>query len=261
MTPLLRSIAVAGVIAALPARAGADPVQIGWSQSGGPGTSLSLTYSYSNLLDSGFNTSLSPTEIRQLTGQALATWAAYAPINLYEVADSGPAPDESEYPSVSSDIRIGYMPVLPDGEVAHVHEPFERGGHISGGLAGDIHFSNDTSALGKSYWGYGARDPLALDFFSVMLHEIGHALGVSHLDVNGAVMGSRLVFFAGGADLHPADIAAIRALYGHGVGGVHPLSNQALATPEPRTWLLITSGMALLVWRSSRGNRGLLTRP
>lgn len=261
MTPLLRTIAVtAAVLAALPARAGADPVQLGWNQPGGPGTPLALTYSYSNLLDGGFNTSLTPVELRRLTDQALATWSAHAPISFHEVADSGPPPDESEYPSVSSDIRIGYMPQLPDGHIAHVHQPFERGGYISGGLAGDIHFSNDPTALGRDTWGDGTRNPLALDFFSVMLHEIGHTLGLPHLSAAGAVMGTQLVFFAGAADLQPADIAALRALYGSGAGGVHSLASQApLPTPEPQTWLLIASGMALLLWRSYE--RGVIRQP
>jgi hypothetical protein len=252
MTTPLRTIAlVAGVLAALPARADADPVQLGWNQTGGPGTPLALTYSYSNLLDGGFNSSLAPTELRRLTDEALATWAAYVPISFHEVVDSGPLPGESEYPSVPSDIRIGYMPRLPDDHVAHVHQPYERGGYLSGGLAGDMHFSNDPGALGKATWGYGAANPLALDFFSVMLHEVGHALGIPHLSADGAVMGTRLVFFAGAADLQAADIAAIRALYGSGAGGVYPLASAApLPTPEPRTWLLIASGMALLFWRS-----------
>lgn len=252
MTPRLRTVALAaGVLVALPARAGADPVALGWNQPGGPGTPLALTYSYSNLLDGGFNTSLTPTELRRLTDEALATWAAYVPISFHEVADSGPLPGESEYPSVLSDIRIGYMPRLPDDYVAHVHQPYERGGYVSGGLAGDVHFSNDPSALGKATWGYGAGNPLALDFFSVMLHEVGHALGVPHLSAAGAVMGNQLVFFAGAGDLQAADIAAIRAMYGSGAGGVYPLGSEApLPTPEPRTWLLMASGLALLLGRT-----------
>ena len=255
MTPLFRTIAVAGVLTALPSRADADPVAIGWNQPGGPGTHLTLTYSYSNLLDGGFNASLAPAELRRLTDDALATWAAHAPISFYEVVDSGPAPSESEYPSVASDIRIGYMARLPGGDVAHVHQPYERSGLISGGLAGDIHFSNDPSASGKASWGSAASNPLALDFFSVMLHEVGHALGVAHVSVAGAVMGPHLAVFAGAAELHAADIVAIRALYGHGAGSVHSLASEALATPEPQTWLLIASGISLLLFRSLHRRR------
>ena len=255
--PQLSRVGLACVFAVLAAPAGADPVGAGWGQPGGPGSTVDLTYSYSNLLDGRFNTSLAPTELRHLTEQALALWAAYAPLKFSEVVDSGPPPDESEYPSVSSDIRIGYQLELPDGHVAHVHQPYEQGGYISGGLAGDIHFSNDTSAFGKSSWGYGARDPLALDFFSVMLHEVGHSLGLSHFTGQGAVMGTAMVFFAGGADLHAADIEAIRALYGGGIGSVHPLRGDPLATPEPGTWMLISTGVALLIRRSIRSSRAM----
>lgn len=251
----LRPVLLAGVFSTITASAGAEPIGAGWAQPGGPGSGVELTYSYSNLLDGGLNAALTREELRHLTGEALAIWAAYVPIHFYEVPDQGPSPSESEYPSVSSDIRIGYQGQLADGSVAHVHLPYEQGGYLSGGLAGDVHLSNDTSGFGKSRWGYGAGDPLALDFFSVMLHEIGHSLGLTHLGEEGAVLGTQLVLFAGGANLGAADIEAIRALYGPGVGSVHPIGEAPLPTPEPGTWVLISSGIALLVRHAVRGAR------
>lgn len=252
---LLRTAALtcAAVAAAVPAAA--DPVR--WPQPSGPGTGIVITYSYSNLDDGGFNSTLTTGEVRGLTTWAFGIWARYAPLTFFEVPDSGPPPTEMEYASGSSDIRIGYLPGLPGGHAAHAHLPYERRGVAAGGLAGDIHLSNDTRASGAARWGEGAIDPLALDFFSVILHEIGHSLGIPHL-AGDAVMGTTLLLFGHPelADLRPADIAALRALYGSGTGSVAPLGPDSLPTPEPGTLLLFGSGIALTVWRRSRRRPG-----
>ena len=253
----LRTAALALALVAVAAPADADPVR--WPQPSGPGTGIVLTYSYSNLGDGGFNTTLTTGEVQGLTARAFEIWAKYAPLTFFEVPDSGPPPSEIEYAGGPSDIRIGYLPGLPGGHAAHSHLPYERGGVAAGGLAGDIHLSNDPSASGAARWGEGARDPLALDFFSIILHEIGHSLGIPHLAGN-AVMGTTLLLFAnpGLADLRPADIAALRALYGSGTGSVAPLGKDPLPTPEPGTLMLFGSGVALAAWRRSR--RGVLAR-
>ena len=257
--PLVLVLATALVLPAT--RVDADPVALGWPQPSGIGTDVVISYSYGNLFDDGFNTTLTESEIRGLTTHALSIWAAYAPIHFHEVPDAGPPPGEQEYPVVSPDLRMGYQLELPDRHAAHAHLPFERGEYAASGLAGDIHLSNDTSAFGTSTWGYAARDATALDFFSVMLHEVGHALGIPHLGATSSVMGITLLMFdsAAAADLHPSDIQAIRALYGHGVGSVRALGNAPVPTPEPGTWMLLGSGVGLIAWRSLRGGRRRLT--
>lgn len=247
--PVVLALASALVLPAMPVDA--DPVGLGWPQPSGVGTDVVISYSYSNLFDGGFDTTLTESQIRGLTTNALEIWAAYAPIHFHEVPDAGPPPGEHEYPVVSPDIRIGYQLTLPDNHAAHAHLPFERAGYAASGLAGDIHLSNDTSAFGTSTWGYGAHDPLALDFFSLMLHELGHALGIPHLGATSSVMGMTLLRFdsVAAAGLRPSDIQAIRELYGHGVGSVHALGSAPLATPEPGTWMLLGSGMGLIAWR------------
>ncbi len=68
-------------------------------------------------------------------------------------------------------------------------------------IAGDLHF-NDAQTWGVQ---------MNIDLFSVALHEIGHALGLGHSDIPGAVMYPYYKLVAG---LSNDDIAAVQALYG-----------------------------------------------
>jgi hypothetical protein len=238
------------LLAALPfgaASASADP--IGWAQPGGTGGNVVLTYSFSNLFDGGFDSQLSADEMMDAAAAAFAIWARYAPLHFFEVPDSGPPPSEDEYSaSTHPDIRIGYMATLPEDHVAHAHLPY---GNVESGLAGDIHFSNDLSSFGAHAWGNAGTHASSVDFFSAMLHEVGHALGLPHIFDAPAIMGSIFHVFLNReeADLLPGDIAAIRALYGAGVGSVHRLDPALAAVPEPATMLLIFTGLLLITAR------------
>jgi len=80
---------------------------------------------------------------------------------------------------------------------------------------GDVHFNENES------WSL-APAPGEFDLFTVMLHEIGHALGLEHTLVESAVMAPS--YQADGfATLTETDISAIRALYGSKDGVVPPL--------------------------------------
>ena len=94
MKNLFRSAIVGCSLALLPGAAFADPV--GWPQPGGKGTDVVITYSFSNLFDGGFNTTLPATDLREATAAALAVWSRYAPLNFFEVPDAGPATGDLE---------------------------------------------------------------------------------------------------------------------------------------------------------------------
>ena len=120
------------------------------------------------------------------------------------------------------------------------------------GLAGDIHFNSD-SVLD---WGIGDGLP-NIDFLEVVMHEIGHALGLRHVAGEDAIMNpfhgvrferTRPVF------LLPADIAAVRAIYGAGVGSVQPI-------PEPSTLILVGAGALVGLVRRSLTSGGRRSAP
>jgi hypothetical protein len=223
------------VLAAAPARA--EPY--GWPQVGGLGTPVVLTYSFINLLDPAFQ-GLSEWQLRAATAQALGLWAQYAPLHFVERPDSGPpASDENYFADGHPELRIG-----AHGEdglmLAHAFLPIDT---ETSGLAGDIHFNSESILP----WGIEDGFP-AIDFLEVMVHETGHALGLLHiLDVD-AIMNPNhgFRFRSGGAPfLLPADIEAIQAIYGAGVGSVSPI-------PEPSTFGLLGAGLVLAIIRRRR---------
>lgn len=191
-----------------------------WPQPGGTGSPATITYSYSNLLDGALPGGLTASELRSATEEALDLWASFAPLDFVEVPDSGPAPGDTSYPpSGHPDIRIGHH-FIDGGSgsnvLAHAYYPRQNGS----GLAGDIHFDSANS------WSIGPQAS-SIDIVEVLVHELGHALGLRHEDDVDAILnpfyGRRYGGF-GTAFLLPDDIAGIQAIYGE----------RQLA--EPGTW-------------------------
>lgn len=239
-----------GALALVPLPAAADPIR--WPQPGGPGTPVQLTYSFSNLLDGGLVTTLARHELSSQVALALSVWARYAPLHFFEVADRGPAPSEQPYhPAGTPQIRFGYLPAGPFRDLAHAHFPI---GIESNGLAGDVHFANDIarySSGGVTYiWGNAIDGPGHIDFFSVAVHEVGHVLGLPHLQ-QPSIMYPLLFTFVEheNAYLKSNDILALQGLYGAGVGSVTPLGAELVVTPEPASIVLAALGLAPLIRR------------
>lgn len=218
------------------------PMYAGWPQPGGPGSALTLTYSYDNLLDGAiadrWGMALPAADLRGAFEQAFSDYAAILPIHFVEVADAGPAPETGQYdPAGLADIRIGQVPHI-DGANAYAYFPMFT---ETGGLAGDIVFN----AL---RFGYG----WTLSFFyAVAQHELGHSLGMGHF-VDGGEGEGGLGQDAGYAGtLYPLDdgmIAALQGVYGAGVGSVTPRS----PVPEPESWAMLLAGLSLVTWKRFR---------
>lgn len=197
-----------------------------WNQPEGLGSEITVTYSYSNLLDGDIQ-GLTPGQLRQATEEALGLWSSVAPINFVEVEDSGPLPTESElnYSGVGApQIRIGahILDGPGGGELAHAFLPFSE----SDGLAGDLHFDIEED------WSFADGG----FFLETILHELGHTLGLEHELGVDAIMNPVIVSrFSGLGDgfLLDDDIAGIQFIYGSGAGSVTPLQQDDEQPQDP----------------------------
>jgi peptidoglycan hydrolase-like protein with peptidoglycan-binding domain len=151
-----------------------------------------LTYSYSS-----FTPELSQAQVRSALVQAFNLWAIVTPLTFTEVASAG-------------DIRIRFVAGNhgdgsafdgASGVLAHAFYPPPN----SGALSGDLHFDEAET------WTVNLP-PSGIDLVTVAGHEIGHALGLAHSNVNGALMFA----FYGGAhrNLESDDVSGIQSIYG-----------------------------------------------
>ncbi len=91
----------------------------------------------------------------------------------------------------------------PSGTFAHAFYPPPNGGAI----AGDTHLDDAET------WSVNLP-PSGTDLVSVLAHEFGHALGLAHSTVNGALM---YPYYSGPHRyLHSDDVGGIQELYGTG---------------------------------------------
>ena len=230
ISPIVRSVFLLCAFHFLSQPVHADPIAPQWPQPAGPGTAVWITYSYSNLLD-GSLLLLTPGEVRAATHEAFGLWARYAPLHFVEVADSGPPPSDDPYFGADHpQIRIGHHAMA---DLAHGYYP----AGAEDGLGGDIHFDAGLPwTIGTGHW----------NFLEAIMHEVGHTLGLMHIEDRMAIMNAayprRRFGRLGSAYLLAPDIEALQALYGTGPGSVHPLA----PVPEPGAALLVATGIAAL---------------
>jgi hypothetical protein len=101
-------------------------------------------------------------------------------------------------------------------------------------IAGDVQFDS------SERWEVGnALGSQAFDLVLTAVHEIGHALGLDHSDVAGAVMAPTVSPSRSSSGLASADVAAIRTLYAPRSAESTPTTGPTVSFPRsrfPRGW-------------------------
>ena len=200
------------------------------------GTGATVTWSLMDsdlATDDGLSVALSefmPAGFKAALIAAFDAWSAVANLTFIEVADPDVAWQAAG--AGASDIRIaGHTFDGPSNVIAHGFYPPANGGPA----AGDIHF--DTEETWKL--GFGGA---GIDIFTVMAHELGHALGLDHTSVPNSLMNPFYTEAFSGPQAD--DIAGMQFIYG-----------KAASVPEPQTLLLLILALGLLSFSNKKTKR------
>ncbi len=142
--------------------------------------------------------------------RCLAQWSAAANIYFVQVPDSG-APFHgatATYPNTGH-IRLGAFPINAGiGAVGYAPPP--NGGNLEGDVL--------LNANSTFYFDNGAEGELIdvfNDFESLVIHELGHAIGLAHSDAQSVMSVNYDIYKYVNRLLDPDDVAAAQFLYGH----------------------------------------------
>lgn len=172
-------------------------------------------------------------EIAILMG-VFSTWASVCNLTAFMVPDGGvPGGAPEAIGGHLGDIRIGVIGGFSSASVlAHAYLPGTEGLYGPGGtLTGDVHVNEAKDWVDDPF---DDDDGMEYDLFTVLLHEVGHALGLGHSDVPGAVMAP--TYEGGKRDLTEDDIEGIQTLYG-------------MPVPEPAGIAVLGLGIAAICRR------------
>jgi hypothetical protein len=174
---------VAGPVAQLAARVGQwSPGRLGF---------VPLNFAYGEL-----STKVTPSLLKGEIVRAMQEWSNHVQVGFTETSNvsgtrtlayrwgRGPNGGPQPFDGPGRTLAYTYFPSPPNPEP----------------IAGDLYFDDDEN------WQIG----LDIDVFSVVLHELGHALGLGHSDVPGSVM---YPYYRRATALAADDIASIQQLY------------------------------------------------
>jgi hypothetical protein len=135
-------------------------------------------------------------DVRRVLNQAFTIWTKYVPLDIVEVSPQSNADIKVEFGS--RDHGDAYPFDGPNIVLAHAFYP------TNGGL----HFDND-----EKWTTEPKTDSSYVNLFQTAIHEMGHSLGVAHLNASGAIM---FPYYSPviPLDLAPEDIQAIQQIYG-----------------------------------------------
>ena len=171
------------------------------------------------------------------TVSAFQTWSSVSNLNFIQ----------NTWAPESQIINIGVSPIdgqwgiLGQGGYSYTN----AGGswHIAGGAVDMDANENWDPIMGNG------NPPGTFDFFTVAVHEVGHALGLDH---SGNGIDLLYSYYTGEKTWASAtDVANIQSLYGVGSsnGGTGKVDSLE-AVPEPSTIALVGIGLIILVWKT-----------
>jgi len=133
-------------------------------------------------------------DVQATISAAFNAWATYGNIEFMQVEDSGGDPGTSHM----ADIRV-FFGSIPGSTIGLAYYPSSWEGSM---MAGDMILDSDAS----NNWADNQ-----LTFFGLVLHEIGHALGLGHDDSG---VDSIMTSFLSENALQAYDISGIQTIYG-----------------------------------------------
>lgn len=187
-------------------------------------------------------TSTPLTSLESYITAAFAKWSTVADISFVKLgSDSGVAiNDPTAVPNATGHIRIGVFAFASGGGAVGFAPP-PNGGTGSGDILFD---ANSFYAFqpGNDGDAFPVASTAPNDFESLLLHEMGHAIGLAHPAFSGtcAVMNVDAPCLGKiNRYLDADDIAGAQFLYGAPV-------------PEPETWAMLLAGLASVGWAARR---------